>query len=59
MVLLGWESNTSILWQTSAKLEGGNLNLGVQVPHRLYMKHWIRVLLSLNFCVCTTKKFRS
>ena len=28
MMLLGWESNTSI-WQKSAKLKGGNLSLGV------------------------------
>ena len=29
-MLLGWESNTSI-WQKSAKLEGGNLSIHIQV----------------------------
>ena len=37
MMLLGWESNTSI-WQKSAKIEGGNLNLAVRLP-TLGMKH--------------------
>ena len=39
MMLLGWESNTYKYMAESAKLEGGNLNLGggkFHVPHLLY-----------------------
>ena len=32
MMLLGWESNISKVWQKSAKVEGGNLILGVGNP---------------------------
>ena len=36
MMFLEWVSNTSILWQKSAMLEGGNLSSGVLVPHPPY-----------------------
>ena len=35
MMLLGWESNTSVFWQKWAKLVGGNLSL-VKGSHSLY-----------------------
>ena len=53
MMLLGWENNTSVR-QKSAKLEEGNLSLGVRNPRfpTLSMKHWSPVSQCVNVCCC-------
>ena len=57
MMLLGWESNTSI-WQKSAKLEGGNLSLGVGNPRfpTLCMKHFTFIELHCIPCHSSAKQ---
>ena len=50
-MLLGWESNTCV-WQKSAKLEGGKLELRgreSQIPHPLYET---LVCVPPNICMC-------
>ena len=53
VMLLGWESNTSIIWQKSAKVEGGNLSLRVGSP--LSVRNTGNVYMYVCIYVCMNK----